>query len=277
MALDSAFLEVSHLRKTFGSQLAIDDISFSVRRGEILGYLGPNGAGKSTTLKIIAGLLTPDAGTINIGGINLQQDPLEAKKRMGFVPETGALYEKLTPLEYLEMVGHLYRIEGPEIMRKSHEFLEYFDLAEQKNTRMTAFSKGMKQKVVLSAALLHNPDLLLLDEPLNGLDANTVWMFKGVMKRLADLGKTIIYSSHILEVVEKVCDRIAIIHQGQIVAEGNIIQLREMTQSPSLELIFKQLTRAKAVEDKIEAFAKAITNGRGIAAPPSQSEKEHIP
>jgi len=277
MSPDSAFLEVSHLRKTFGSQIAIKEISFSVGRGEILGYLGPNGAGKSTTLKTIAGLLTPDSGTIHIGGINLQQDPLEAKKRMGFVPETGALYEKLTPLEYLEMVGQLYRVEVSEVMRKSQEFLEYFDLAEQKNTRMTSFSKGMKQKVVLSAALLHNPDLLLLDEPLNGLDANTVLMFKGVMRRLADLGKTIIYSSHILEVVEKLCDRIAIIHRGQIVAEGSIRQLREMTQSPSLELIFKELTKAKAVEDKIEAFTKAIANGRELTALPDQAEKQHEP
>ncbi|PYV89888.1 MAG: ABC transporter [Acidobacteria bacterium] len=275
MSPDPAFLEVSQLRKTFGSQIAINDISFSVRQGEILGYLGPNGAGKSTTLKILAGLLTPDSGNISIGGINLQQDPLKAKKRMGFVPETGALYEKLTPLEYLEMVGQLYRIQASEIRRKSHEFLEYFDLAEQRNTRMTSFSKGMKQKVVLSAALLHNPDLLLLDEPLNGLDANTVLMFKGVMRRLADLGKTIIYSSHILEVVERVCDRIAIIHQGQIVAEGSITQLREMTQSPSLELIFKELTKTGGVEDKIEAFAKAITNGREANAASSQTEEEH--
>ena len=275
MSPDPAFLEVSQLRKTFGSQIAINDISFSVRQGEILGYLGPNGAGKSTTLKILAGLLTPDSGNISIGGINLQQDPLKAKKRMGFVPETGALYEKLTPLEYLEMVGQLYRIQASEIRRKSHEFLEYFDLAEQRNTRMTSFSKGMKQKVVLSAALLHNPDLLLLDEPLNGLDANTVLMFKGVMRRLADLGKTIIYSSHILEVVERVCDRIAIIHQGQIVAEGSITQLSEMTQSPSLELIFKELTKTGAVEDKIEAFAKAITNGREANAASSQTEEEH--
>jgi ABC-2 type transport system ATP-binding protein len=175
------------------------------------------------------------------------------------------------------MVGQLYRIQASEIRRKSHEFLEYFDLAEQRNTRMTSFSKGMKQKVVLSAALLHNPDLLLLDEPLNGLDANTVLMFKGVMRRLADLGKTIIYSSHILEVVERVCDRIAIIHQGQIVAEGSITQLREMTQSLSLELIFKELTKTGAVEDKIEAFAKAITNGREATAAPSQTQKEHEP
>ncbi|PYV43786.1 MAG: ABC transporter [Acidobacteria bacterium] len=277
MSPDSTFLEVSHLRKTFGPQIAIDDISFSVRRGEILGYLGPNGAGKSTTLKILAGLLTPDSGNVKIGEINLQQNPIEAKKRMGFVPETGALYEKLTPLEYLEMVGQLYRVEVSEIRRKSHEFLGYFDLAEQRDVRMTSFSKGMKQKVVLSAALLHNPDLLLLDEPLNGLDANTVLMFKGVMRRLADLGKTIIYSSHILEVVEKLCDRIAIIHRGQIVAEGSIRQLREMTQSPSLELIFKELTKAKAVEDKIEAFAKAITNGRELTALPDQAEKQHEP
>src|SRR2546426_2059224 len=178
---------------------------------------------------------------------------------MGFVPETGALYEKLTPLEYLEMVGQLYRIQASEIRRKSHEFLEYFDLAEQRNTRMTSFSKGMKQKVVLSAALLHNPDLLLLDEPLNGLDANAVMMFKGVIRRLADLGKTIIYSSHILEVVEKVCERVVILHNGRIIAEGNVNQLRQMTHSASLDLVFKELTKAEAIESNVEAFARAIT------------------
>jgi len=201
---DSILLTVSHLCKSFGSKKAIDDICFTAKRGEILGFLGPNGAGKSTTLKIISALLAPDSGTVTIGTIDLLRDPLEAKKRMGFVPETGALFEKLTPLEYLEMVGQLYRLNAEEIKRKSHLFLKYFDLREQQNLRMTSFSKGMKQKVVLSAALLHNPDLLLLDEPLNGLDANAVMMFKGVIRRLADLGKTIIYSSHILEVVEKV-------------------------------------------------------------------------
>jgi ABC-2 type transport system ATP-binding protein len=267
MLSSSPFVQVTHLCKSFGPKAAVSDISFSVRRGEIFGYLGPNGAGKSTTLKMISGLLSPDSGSVNIGGFDLQQESLQAKKRMGYVPETGALYEKLTPSEYLEMVGRLYRVEPSEIKKKSQEFLEYFGLAEQKNIRMTAFSKGMKQKVVLSAAFLHNPDLLLLDEPLNGLDANTVLLFKGLMKRLAHLGKAIIYSSHILEVVEKVCDRIAILNQGQIIAEGTIDQLRRMTQFHSLELIFKELTKAEEVDSKIEAFAKSIT-GSHKSGPP---------
>jgi ABC-2 type transport system ATP-binding protein len=269
---DSTFLAVSHLCKSFGSKKAIEDISFTAKRGEILGFLGPNGAGKSTTLKIISALLAPDSGTVTIGTIELLRDPLEAKKRMGFVPETGALYEKLTPLEYLEMVGQLYRLNAEEIERKSHLFLKYFDLSEQQNLRMTSFSKGMKQKVVLSAALLHNPDLLLLDEPLNGLDANAVMMFKGVIRRLADLGKTIIYSSHILEVVEKVCDRVAILHNGRIIAEGAVNQLRQMTHSASLELVFKELTKAEAIESNIEAFARAITtNHREVSLPVKKS------
>jgi ABC-2 type transport system ATP-binding protein len=259
MADNSTFLAVSHLCKSFGPKKAIEDISFTAKRGEILGFLGPNGAGKSTMLKVISALLPPDSGTVKIDTIDLRQDPLEAKRRMGFVPEAGALYEKLTPLEYLEMVGQLHRLNADEIERKSHLFLECFDLNEQQNLRMTSFSKGMKQKVVLSAALLHNPDLLLLDEPLNGLDANTVMMFKGVMRRLADLGKTIIYSSHTLEVVEKVCDRVAILHNGRLIAEGNVNQLRQMTQSESLELVFKELTKAEAIEGKVEAFAQAIT------------------
>jgi ABC-2 type transport system ATP-binding protein len=266
MLSNSPFVEVTRLRKSFGSKVAVNDISFEVRCGEIFGYLGPNGAGKSTTLKMISGLLSPDSGSITIGGFDLKQEPLQAKRQIGFVPETGALYEKLTPLEYLEMVGQLYRVEPSEIKKKSHEFLEYFGLSEHKNFRMTAFSKGMKQKVVLSAAFLHNPHLLLLDEPLNGLDANTVLLFKGLIKQLAHLGKAIVYSSHILEVVEKVCDRIAILDQGQIVAEGSIDQLRHMSQFHSLEMIFKELTRAEEVDTKIQAFANSITGSRKSGA-----------
>jgi ABC-2 type transport system ATP-binding protein len=266
MLSNSPFVEVTRLRKSFGSKVAVNDISFEVRCGEIFGYLGPNGAGKSTTLKMISGLLSPDSGSITIGGFDLKQEPLQAKRQIGFVPETGALYEKLTPLEYLEMVGQLYRVEPSEIKKKSHEFLEYFGLSEHKNFRMTAFSKGMKQKVVLSAAFLHNPHLLLLDEPLNGLDANTVLLFKGLIKQLAHLGKAIVYSSHILEVVEKVCDRIAILDHGQIVAEGSIDQLRHMSQLHSLEMIFKELTRAEEVDTKIQAFANSITGSRKSGA-----------
>jgi ABC-2 type transport system ATP-binding protein len=266
MLSNSPFVEVTRLHKSFGSKVAVNDISFEVRCGEIFGYLGPNGAGKSTTLKMISGLLSPDSGSITIGGFDLKQEPLQAKRQIGFVPETGALYEKLTPLEYLEMVGQLYRVEPSEIKKKSHEFLEYFGLSEHKNFRMTAFSKGMKQKVVLSAAFLHNPHLLLLDEPLNGLDANTVLLFKGLIKQLAHLGKAIVYSSHILEVVEKVCDRIAILDQGQIVAEGSIDQLRHMSQLHSLEMIFKELTRAEEVDTKIQAFANSITGSRKSGA-----------
>jgi ABC-2 type transport system ATP-binding protein len=259
MADSSIFLTVSHLSKSFGPKKAIDDISFAANHGEILGFLGPNGAGKSTILKIISALLPPDFGTIKLGTIDLCQDPLEAKKRMGFVSETGALYEKLTPLEYLEMVGQLYRLHADDIERKSHLFLRYLELSEQGNLRMTLFSKGMKQKVALAAALLHNPDLLLLDEPFNGLDTNTVMLLKGVMRRLADSGKTIIYSSHILEVVEKMCDRVAILQGGRIIAEGKVSQLREITHSESLELVFRELTKAENLENKIEAFATAIT------------------
>ncbi len=259
MDTDSTILTVSHLSKSFGTKKAVDDVSFRVKRGEILGFLGPNGAGKSTTLKIISALLPPDSGTITIDGFDLNSNPFEAKVRMGYVPETGALYEKLTPLEYLEMVGQLYGLTADEIERKSHLFLRYFELTEQQHWRMTSFSKGMKQKVVLSAALLHNPDLLLLDEPLNGLDANTVMMLKGVLRRLADLGKTILYSSHILEVVEKICDRVAILNQGRIIAEGPISQLRQMTDSASLELVFKELTKAGSIEANIEDFARAVT------------------
>ncbi|MEW5978875.1 MAG: ABC transporter ATP-binding protein [Acidobacteriota bacterium] len=254
------YLIVSNLRKTFGAKVAVEGISFSVGRGEILGYLGPNGAGKSTTLRMLAGLLTPDSGQILIGGFDLSNDPLPAKTRMGYVPETGALYEKLTPVEYLEMVGQLYRLDPAAVEWKGSQFLEYFELADHKHSRMTSFSKGMKQKVVIAAALLHNPDLLLLDEPLNGLDANSVLLFKGVMQRLAQSGKTIIYSSHILEVVEKLSDRMIIINQGRVVAEGTMAELGKLTQSPSLELVFKELTQTAPVEERVSGFAEAVLN-----------------
>ncbi len=252
------YLQVCNLHKNFGDKTAVDDVSFSARRGEILGYLGPNGAGKSTTLKMISGLLPPDSGSIKVGGIDLRESALEAKRRLGYVPESGALYEKLTPLEYLEMVGQLHHLSAKSIQQKSHEFLACFELTEMANVRMTSFSKGMKQKVVLAAALLHNPDLLLLDEPLNGMDANSVLLFKSLMEYLAGLGKTIIYSSHILEVVEKISHRVLILNQGKMVAQGTIEELRGSNQSSSLEQIFRELTRSEDIVSKVERFAQSI-------------------
>ena len=252
------YVEVCQVSKTYGTRLAVREVSFSAKRGEILGCLGPNGAGKSTTLKMVAGLLRPDTGFIKIGGIDTGKNPLEAKKILGFVPETGAIYEKLTPCEYLQMVGELYGMDERRIAMKSREFLGFFDLTEFANTRMTAFSKGLKQKVVLLAALIHNPDLLILDEPLNGLDAHTVLLFRGLMRELAELGKTVIYSSHILEVVEKVSDRLVILDRGQLVAEGSIQELAQTSQASSLEQIFRKFTDHGEDKHRIEAFAQVV-------------------
>ena len=258
MSLPSPYLEVHEVTKAYGNHPPVQDLSFSANRGEILGCLGPNGAGKSTTLKMIAGLLLPDTGTIRIGGIGLSENPKAAKQKLGFVPETGAIYEKLTPCEYLEMVGQLHGMEERCIQRKCHELLESFDLTEFADTRMTGFSKGSKQKVALLAALLHNPDLLLLDEPLNGLDARAVFLFRGLMRQLAEHGKTIIYSSHILEVVEKISSRVVILARGKIVAEGSVHELARTSHSSSLEQIFRELTNQREDENKIKAFAQAV-------------------
>lgn len=252
------YVEVHQVSKSYGTHHAVRELSFSANRGEILGCLGPNGAGKSTTLKMIAGLLRPDSGLIRIGGIDLRQNPLGAKQILGFVPETGAIYEKLTPCEYLQLVGQLYGIDEYRIAIKSREFLRFFDLTEFANTRMTAFSKGLKQKVVLLAALIHNPELLLLDEPLNGLDAHAVLLFLGLMRQLAESGKTVIYSSHILEVVEKISNRVVILDRGTLVAEGSVQELAQTSHASSLEQIFKNLTNHREDEQRIEAFAQIV-------------------
>ncbi len=252
-------IDARGLTRKFDGKVAVDHISFAVPRGQICGYLGPNGAGKTTTVKMLTGMIRPTDGSAFIGGMDIVEEALAVKKIIGYVPESGALYENLTPEEYLWMVGSLYHLPEDVLEEKIGDFLRLFKLNEVRNDRMTTFSKGMKQKVVISAALLHNPEVIFFDEPLNGVDANTALLLKELIRRLADQGKTIFYCSHILEVVEKICDRVLIINEGKIVADGSIEKLRQMTRQSSLEGIFSQVTGSEDMAEIAEAFSRIVT------------------
>ncbi len=230
------------LKKVYAKQTVLKGIDLAIQPGELVGYIGPNGAGKSTTIKILCGLIPEFEGEATLFGLDVRKDAVEIKRKIGYIPENAALYENLTPAEYLSFVGQLHGIPQATITKKSNELLRLFDLEKAQNNRMAAFSKGMRQKVLLISGLLHNPDLIFLDEPLSGLDANAVILVKEILMQLKQSGKTIFYSSHIMEVVEKLSDRIIIIHQGQLIANGSFQELSEAAQGGSLEKIFTELT-----------------------------------
>ncbi len=252
-------IEVSGLIKQFGSVKAVDDVSFSIPEGQICGYLGPNGAGKTTTVKLLTGMLKPDSGTARIAGYDILTDPVEVKKRIGLVPESGAVYQSLTPREYLGFVGRLYHMSEELIQSRIDEFLHFLDLESKIDQPMTGFSKGMKQKVVIASALIHQPDVLFLDEPLSGLDANAALLLKELIRNLAHQGKTVFYTSHILEVVENLCDRVIILHNGKITADGSVNQLKDMTRQSSLEGVFSQLTHETDASELAAAFSRSFS------------------
>ncbi len=256
-------IEVVNLTKQYDGVLAVDHISFTIAQGEIVGYLGPNGAGKSTTVKMLTGILRPTEGSIAIDGLDLLKDPIEVKRRIGYVPETGGLYESLTAYEYLHLVGRLYHLPEEVLDHRVEEFLKLFGLQSFMHERLSSYSKGMKQKVLISAALLHNPKVLFLDEPLTGLDAHSALLLKELLRRLAAEGKTIFYCSHILDVVERTCTRVIIIHKGRIVADGTVEQLKELTRQGTLEDVFKQLTYSSDIEELAQAFARSILGMEG--------------
>jgi ABC-2 type transport system ATP-binding protein len=235
-------IETANLGKVYGEKVALASLSMRVEPGEILGFLGPNGAGKSTTVKILTGMIKPSSGSARVAGFDVVESPLEVKRRIGFIPEAGALYEALTAEEYLELVGCLHHLEQPTRAARIGELLDLFDLGAVRGKRLLEFSKGMKQKVVIASALLHNPDVLFLDEPLDGLDANAAMLVKELLKRLAAQKRTILFCSHILDVVERICTRIVIVDRGQKIAEGTATEIMQQTGAPSLELAFSQLT-----------------------------------
>ncbi len=253
-------ISVQGLTKQFGTQTAVDALSFEIPAGQIVGFLGPNGAGKSTTLKMLTGMLVPTSGTATVCGFDLQREPIEVKRHVGFVPESGAVFESLTGLEYLEMVAALYGIPEEAARARIGQFISFFDLSFQTLTDklLGAYSKGMRRKVVITAALLHNPPVVFFDEPLDGLDANAAVGFKALIQTLAKEGKTIVYSSHILDVVERVCDRVLIIDKGKLLLDGRPDELVAAHNAGTLERLFTQLTGGEELERRAEDFAKTF-------------------
>jgi len=253
-------ISLQQLTKRFGNQTAVDALSLEIPAGQIVGFLGPNGAGKSTTLKMLTGMLEPSSGTATVCGFDLRTQTIEVKRRVGFVPESGAVFESLTGLEYLEMVAALYAIAPDAARTRIKQFIVFFDLSFETLTDklLGAYSKGMRRKVVITAALLHNPPVVFFDEPLDGLDANAAVGFKALIQTLAREGKTIVYSSHILDVVERVCDRVIIIDKGRLILDGRPDELVTAHGAGTLERLFTQLTGGMELEQRAEDFAKTF-------------------
>jgi ABC-2 type transport system ATP-binding protein len=237
-------IEIDSLTKRYGEFTAVDTVSLAVQPGEIFGFLGPNGAGKTTTIRILAGLSLPTSGRVRIGGIDVVTDSVAAKKLMGYVPDRPYLYEKLTGRELLQFVANLYGREWRDCEARALELLRYFDLQDWTDARIENLSHGMKQKLVIVSALVHDPSILVIDEPMVGLDALAQRQVKRLFRRLAEEKKTVLLTTHTLSVAEAVCDRIAIIHRGRIIASGTPQSLKEDAGQPGspLEDVFLELT-----------------------------------
>jgi ABC-2 type transport system ATP-binding protein len=249
-------LELRNVSKQFRGIVAVDRVSFTARRGEITGYLGPNGSGKSTTMKMISGLMETTAGEILFEGERIERDLLAHKRRLGYVPEEPHLYSHLSGLEYLIMVGQLRGLSSRSTTDRIHGLLRLLSLYGDRDVPLSAYSKGMRQKVLLAAALLHNPDLILLDEPFSGLDVGTALVLRGLIEELAARGKVVLFSSHELDIVERLCSHVVILHRGKVVADGAMESLRTLASVPTLEAVFAQL----AVEQDTVAVSRQIAN-----------------
>ncbi len=237
-------IRLHQLTKRYGRFTAVDKIDLAVPSGELFGFLGPNGAGKTTTFRMIAGILRPTRGTIEVGGIDINQRPLEAKARLGFIPDRPFVYDKLTGAEFLRFAAALYGQQGPAVEHRIDELLELFDLTRWKNELTESYSHGMRQKLIISGALVHRPEVIVVDEPMVGLDPRSARLLKDLFRQFVNRGGTVLMSTHTLEVAETMCDRIAILHGGKIVASGNMSQLQEQTSSEDLGLedVFLKLT-----------------------------------
>ena len=247
-------IEVRDVTKRYGGLVAVNHASFTVQPGEVLGYLGPNGSGKSTTVKMIVGLMPPSHGAVLYNGVDIQDDLIAYKSQVGYVPEEAHVYTYLTGPEYLRLVGRLRGIPGDRLETKINRFLALFGLDTDYHAPLTAYSKGMRQKILLSAALLHNPQVVVLDEPASGLDVSTALVLRTVVKTLAAEQRIIFYSSHELETIEKISTRVIILRSGRIVADDSAARLRELMHLPSLEDVFAQL----AVKDNLDQIAAGM-------------------
>jgi ABC-2 type transport system ATP-binding protein len=251
-------LEVRNLVKRYNRVRVVDQVSFVIRPGEILGYLGPNGAGKSTTVKILTGLIHPTEGDIFLDGQNVREDFVAFQRQMGYVPEESHLYPHLTGREYLQLVERLRGLRRRVLEPRMDQLLRLFSLWGDRHSPLASYSKGMRQKILISGALIHNPRVLIFDEPFSGLDVTTAVVLRTLLHEMARQQRIVFYSSHVLEVVEKVCSRVLILRKGKVVAHDAVERLRDLMQQPSLESIFAQLTEQEDPAEKVRGILTAI-------------------
>ena len=250
-------IRIDGLSKNYGSFVAVDHIALHVPRGTLFGFLGPNGAGKTTTLRMIAGILRPTAGRVLLGGDDIHRDPLRAKQRLGYIPDRPFVYDKLTGAEFLRFVAGLYGQEGDAVERRMEELLEVFELSSWKDELVEAYSHGMRQKLIISSALIHRPECIVVDEPMVGLDPKAARLLKDIFRQFVERGGTVLMSTHTLEVAEAMCDRIAIIQHGKIVASGTMAEIREQTATGhgvGLEELFLKLTGGVQAKELAEVL-----------------------
>jgi ABC-2 type transport system ATP-binding protein len=255
---DSIALDVEAVTKSFGATRAVDGINLKLRKGEVLGLLGPNGAGKSTTMKLILGVIKPDSGTIRVLGKDVAQGGVETKQLVGYVPETPQLYEFLSGVEYLDFVADMYGMSTDVRKERINEFLSALELVGHENQMISGYSQGMKQKIAITGAMVHHPKLLILDEALNGLDPRSAKIVKDVVRNLAKEGISILFSTHVLEIAEAMCDRVAIVNHGRVLAEGTVPELRKQAGLPgsSLEEVFLSITGTSDLREIVEELTK---------------------
>jgi ABC-2 type transport system ATP-binding protein len=251
-------VELYRVVKRYADIVAVDNLDLDVKNGEVFGLLGPNGSGKSTTLKMVLGLVKPDSGFVKALGISVNIDSVVVKKQIGYVPETPRLYEFLTGLEYLDFVGDIYGLNASEKKTRIEEYLTAFELDGRAGDMISSYSQGMKQKIALISAFFHKPKILILDEPLNGLDPKSAKIVKDLLRELSTQGVTTIMSTHILEIAQAMCDRIAIMYEGRLLALGNMEELRKSALLPgsNLEDVFLKLTGAGDIKEVVEALLK---------------------
>ena len=256
-------LRAHQLSKHFAGVRVVKDVSFTIRPGEVVGYLGPNGSGKTTTARMLAGLLDPSAGSVMYGGQNIHDDLLDYRRQLGYIPEEPVLYPFLSGREYLQLIGRLRQLPETILDQKIDGFLDLFGLRLAADQSISSYSKGMRQKIVISSALLHDPAVILFDEPETGLDVTTTLMLRHLVRLLASRGKAILYSSHILEVVERVCDRVIVLHKGDVVADDSIERLRALMSRSSLEGVFAELV----IREDPEQMARDLADVSALSLP----------